>query len=245
MSSEILYVHEELVHNKRAARAVLPHVFQFIKPASVLDVGCGLGTWLSVCEELGVRDCLGIDGDYVDMKKLAIPLAQFRTFDLRKAFNLSKKFDLVISLEVAEHLPESSADDFVKSLVAHGDTILFSAAIPGQGGQNHINEQWPEYWQSKFNQHGFYFHDVIRPEIWADPAIDIWYRQNMFMVKREKPSSRFVLSAVHPELFNMHISIKDEYISSLTAGKHGVKASFLVFFNSLKVKLKSLLGMSS
>lgn len=241
MSAEVLYVHEETIHNKSAARIVLPFVFKMRQPRSVLDVGCGLGTWLSVCEELGVSDYLGVDGSYVDLKLLTIPQTNFKIFDLRKSFSLGRKFDLVICLEVAEHLPEQVADEFVNNLVTHGETILFSAAIPGQGGQNHINEQWPSYWEAKFNKHGFYFHDIVRSNFWDNKKVEIWYRQNMFMVTKQKPGSK-VLDVVHPDLFKMQMSIKDEYVSSLVAGRHGVMVSLRIFLNAVKTKLKSIFG---
>ena len=144
------YIHTEAIHNLSAPRVIVPIVLEMIKPNSILDVGCGIGTWLKVFEEYGVDDYLGIDGDYVDRSTLKISEKRFLPNDLRKRWSLNRKFDLVVSLEVAEHLPEEVADLFVSTLSAHGDTILFSAAIPGQGGQNHVNEQWPTYWQKKF-----------------------------------------------------------------------------------------------
>lgn len=244
MTLQVPYVHEEFIHNKRAAHLVLPYLFRSWKPNSVLDVGCGLGTWLTVCEELGIQDYLGVDGDYVNLTKLTIPQSKFKTLDLRNPFDLRRRFDLVLCLEVAEHLPEAAANSLVQSLVNHGKVILFSAAIPGQGGQNHINEQWPEYWQEKFAAYGYYFHDTIRPEFWNNPSVDLWYRQNVFFVKPEKPAVKPMLSIVHPELFASHISVREEYLSSLMAGRHGIKISFSIFLNSLKVKLKYLLGKS-
>ena len=134
--------------------------------SKVLDVGCGIGTWLKAFEECGVKDYLGLDGNHVNRSLLKIPAEKFRVQNLLESFRLNRKFDLVISLEVAEHLDEKISDQFVKGLVEHGETIVFSAAIPYQSGQNHVNEQWPAYWQQKFEKHGYYFHDVIRPKIW-------------------------------------------------------------------------------
>ena len=127
----------------RSAREIIPLVFELIRPRSVIDVGCGSGTWLAVCQEFGVEDILGVDGDYVDEKILTIPKSRFSPRDLRKPFQIGRRFDLVLSLEVAEHLPAESAGSFIDSLTAHGDVVLFSAAIPHQGGMRHLNEQWP------------------------------------------------------------------------------------------------------
>jgi hypothetical protein len=188
-------------------------------------------------------DYIGIDGDYVDHSMLKISPARFQSHELSKTFNLTRKFDLVISLEVAEHIDERSSDTFVESLIKHGDVLLFSAAIPGQGGQLHLNEQWPEYWQEKFARHGFYFHDVIRPEIWANDRVDFWYRQNMFLITKEKPepSALRLLSVVHPELYKLRLNNEKEYQQNLVDGKQGLRVSSAIFFNAIIFKLKSLL----
>ena len=128
----------------------------------------------------------GIDGEYINKNDLLIPENKFITFDLKKEINLDKKFDLVVSLEVAEHLPEKCAQSFVKSLTNLGDFILFSAAIPSQGGTNHINEQWPEYWINIFNKFNFKVFDCVRHKIWNNQKVDWWYSQNCFLyVKKE------------------------------------------------------------
>ena len=163
-----LYVHEEAVHNFAAPREVVPFVISLVAPNSVLDVGCGIGTWLKIFEECGVSDYLGVDGDYVNRSLLKISETKFVAKDLRRPWSLNRKFDLLICLEVAEHLPKECAQEFVKVLVSHGEVILFSAAIPNQGGQNHLNEQWPEYWQAIFANFGYHFHDVIRPLFWSN-----------------------------------------------------------------------------
>jgi SAM-dependent methyltransferase len=225
-----------------APREVVPMVMDLVKPNSVLDVGCGIGTWLKAFEEKGIDDCLGIDGDYVDRSLFRIPEEKFQTVDLRNGWALKRKFDLAISLEVAEHLPESSADLFVESLINHGTTILFSAAIPGQGGQNHLNEQWPEYWQEKFLKHGFYFHDTIRPLIWNNSKVDWWYKQNVFLVKREKPSSLPYqsLSVIHPEFFLKTWNDGNDLKRSIVTGRQGIALSSKIFFNALMYKLTSI-----
>lgn len=232
-----LYIHSEEVHNMNAPREVVPLVMNIFKPSSVLDVGCGTGTWLKAFEEAGVRDYLGVDSDYVKREALKIPTDLFHPFDLCKAWSLNRKFDLVISLEVAEHLPEDSADLFVTTLVNHGDTILFSAAIPGQGGQNHLNEQWPEYWQQKFAKHGFYFHDTIRPLIWNNEKVNWWYRQNIFIINRIRENAAQALSKVHPELFKIRMGNGSAYEISLLKG---IRLSAAILFNALKLKLKNL-----
>lgn len=131
--------------SKRSAEQIVPILLELIQPQSVIDVGCGTGTWLSVFCEHGIEDIWGVDGDYVQEEALEIPKDRFLSHDLTKPLALDRKFDLAISLEVAEHLPCDSAEAFVDSLTQLAPVILFSAAIPFQGGVGHVNEQWQEY----------------------------------------------------------------------------------------------------
>lgn len=179
---------------------------------SAVDIGCAVGSWLSVLQEAGASDIQGIDGDWVNKDFLEIPAECFRSFDLSKPFSLDRKYDLAMSLEVAEHLPASSAHDFVASLTALSDFVLFSAAIPYQGGTNHINEQWIEYWEDLFAGQGFVGIDVIRRKIWNDSGIPFWYKQNLVLfVKKERCAELNLdedvvaykpISLVHPEQYS-------------------------------------------
>jgi 2-polyprenyl-3-methyl-5-hydroxy-6-metoxy-1,4-benzoquinol methylase len=120
-----------------------------------------LAIWL----QHGAKDVLGVDGPYVDQSRLHIPTSQFLASDLAYPLKLERQFDLVQSLEVAEHLPEQASEQFVDSLVRHGRLVLFSAATPGQGGENHINEQPWEYWRAKFAARNFELFDFLRPRL--------------------------------------------------------------------------------
>jgi hypothetical protein len=170
-----------------SAQEVLPVIFDTIgTPNSVIDVGCGIGTWLSVCNDLGVKGTLGLDGQHVlSTGQLLIPDANFMPVDFERIdeINLNQKYEFLISLEVAEHLQEKSADKFIELLTSLSDIILFSAAIPGQTGINHFNEQYPEYWRKKFESHGLEFFD-IRSYFWDNSNVEWWYRQNMFLVAK-------------------------------------------------------------
>jgi len=235
------YIHTEEIHNTRAAEIILPIVFENFRPDSVLDIGCGLGTWLAVCQRLGIKDLAGIDGPGLSNALLAVNPDIITLKDLTRQFSLQRRFDLAICLEVAEHLPAESADVLVASITAHADTILFSAAIPGQGGQHHLNEQWPAYWQAKFEKHGYYFHDPIRPRIWDNQAIEWWYRQNIFIVvKGEKPLQQPNLSMIHPELHDLRVRNEIDYRASLSEGRQGVLTGMKILLNAIGYKLKTL-----
>lgn len=173
-----------------SAAAIVPVVFDIVGVTSVLDVGCGSCEWLRAWGELGVTDLAGVEGSSAAP---SIPTANISLVDLAtEPFDLGRRFDLVTSLEVAEHIPEFASGRFVDSLVAHADVVLFSAAVPGQGGWNHINEQWPGFWIDLFASRGFEILDVLRPRIWDDSRAAFYYRQNMLL---------FVDRSTHPEVF--------------------------------------------
>jgi hypothetical protein len=182
--------------------------------SSAADVGCGVGTWLSVLFERGVTDLRGFDGHWVDRGLLQIAADAFCESDFQKPIVSDRRFELAISLEVAEHLPESCADAFVESITRLADFVVFSAAIPGQGGVNHINEQWQSYWAEKFLAREFVAFDPIRSKIWSDQKISIPYRQNIILyVARSRISEVKLpicesasLSIVHPELYGLRNS---------------------------------------
>jgi len=200
--------------SRLSARVMVPLVLELVQARSVIDVGCGTGEWLSVFRENGVEDIWGIDGPYVDQNQLKIPAGRFIPADLEQPFRMERRFDLVVSLEVAEHLSWSSAEAFVGSLIELGSVILFSAAIPNQGGENHLNEQWPEYWTELFNSKGFVVVDALRRRVWNNEKVQWWYAQNtLIFVAQEQLRNYPLLSReyevydasalpiVHPKLF--------------------------------------------
>ena len=169
-----------------AAGRILDLVLPRLPPIrSAVDVGCGVGAWLSVLQEKGVADIVGVDGAWVDDKLLKIPVEKFQRADLSGPLNLERKFDLAICLEVAEHLPPDRAEGFVAELAEAADFVLFSAAIPFQGGYGHLNEQWQTYWVDLFARQGFTVRDWVRPRLWTDTSIPVWYRQNLLLFVAE------------------------------------------------------------
>jgi SAM-dependent methyltransferase len=160
---------------------IVPIVLQLLPVRTVVDVGCGDGSWLAVFQKLGVAEILGIDGDYVDRDLLQIPKENFQAFDLTKPFDLGRVFDLALSLEVAEHLPVESAPAFVESLIRLAPIVLFSAAIPSQGGTHHVNEQWQDEWAALFARHGYLPIDFVRQRVWENEAVEWWYAQNTLL----------------------------------------------------------------
>jgi SAM-dependent methyltransferase len=160
---------------------IVPIMMSLVAPKSVLDVGCGSGSWLAAFKEAGVEDILGIDAPWIALDTLQIPRDRFLSIDLEEPFDLKRRFDLVLALEVGEHLSPDSAETFIESLTRSGGIILFSAAIPFQGGTHHVNEQWPEYWVEKFRTRNYRVIDCLRKRIWNDPDVAWWYAQNTML----------------------------------------------------------------
>jgi SAM-dependent methyltransferase len=226
--------------NHISAQKVLHLLFERYKPSSVLDVGCGLGTWLAVARELGVEGIYGIEGQWLDQKQLRIEPEYVAVRDLELPFDLNRSFDLVISLEVAEHLSPAAARSFIASLIAHGDVILFSAAIPHQGGHNHINEQLPSYWADLFAEFDFIPLDFIRGRIWNDSEILLWIRQNILLFVRRETAAKnpafaeyianyAPLSIVHPDWFIERSKKLDQLFQEHSRIVHEYKKLMAIF----------------
>lgn len=201
------YKEMEAPSAKAAAARIVPIVNNILPDIkSVLDVGCGTGHFLKTFQDSGVEDILGVDGDYVPRDQLVIPQDKFSPADLdiTEPFDLNRAFDLTVCLEVAEHLPEVSGGPIVQSLIRHAPVVLFSAAIPGQGGDGHVNCQWQSYWADLFFKLGYGVIDIIRPMIWVDKSVAWWYRQNILMyASRERFPTALEpyheLDRIHPE----------------------------------------------
>lgn len=189
-----------------SARIYLAHLWEHYSPASVVDVGCGRGMWLKACGELGAKRLVGLDGPWNRQELMAEPATRFNVADLNQPFAVDGKFDLAISLEVAEHLLTSSAAGFVASLAAASDVVVFGAAYTGQGGTNHVNEQPGSYWAQLFATEGFKAYDLFRPVFWSDRRVPFWYRQNTFLYSRTRAFDGFevapgFMDCVHPEMY--------------------------------------------
>jgi len=202
----------------KASKPVLLPVLRAVKPASVLDVGCGTGTWLVAARHYGAKQITGVDGSEIAEDQLMIPKKDFIKTDLSKPLRLNRRYDLVISTEVGEHIPPAAAHTFVKNLTRHSDIVLFSAAIPYQAVTDlvhtnlHVNEQYPSYWAKLFAKEGFVPIDCVRGYLWDNKEIPMFYAQNIIIyVNRKQINSpvadrlraleKPILDIVHPRYY--------------------------------------------
>lgn len=198
----------------RSAARVVPDLVDLLRPRSVLDVGCGTGVWLRAFLDAGVERVLGIDGAHVPVGELRIPTSDFLATDLESIPTLDRQFDLAISLEVVEHLTASASDAVVALLARSAPAILFSGAVPGQGGRGHINEQWLDHWVGRFEAHDLEAVDVLRSRYWDDTEVGHFYAQNLVLFLRPghpaRSSARALGQAlpwrlVHPGTLAHHV----------------------------------------
>jgi SAM-dependent methyltransferase len=210
-----------LMQSLDSARIVLGYLFSFWKPASIVDVGCGRGTWLKAAHELGCERLTGLDGHWNSAEKMVLPNILFQPADLNLSLNLSgDRFDLAMSLEVAEHLTPHYSENFVETLTSAADAVLFSAAYTGQPGDDHINTRPHSFWAELFLNRGYVVFDIFRPKFWDDSTVRPWYRQNTFLyVRKSHPlfssltaenlaysESKNFLDCIHPWLYECALS---------------------------------------
>ena len=203
-----------------SAERVLEILWEHVQPQSVLDAGCATGIWLAACKMRGATTVCGIDGSWMPLEQLEIEASEFSEHDFGKSMpSETGNFDMALCIELAEHLSVSAGRELIDFLTAHTDLVLFSAAVPGQGGTGHINERVQSYWHELFSGRDFVCFDIIRPAIWEDGRVNVIYRQNMLLYARSgseayralatnaavssKISSSYELDRVHPDLFAM------------------------------------------
>ncbi len=191
------FYNSQLTQSGSSANYIVPIINSWFKPKTVVDVGCGVGAWLEVWKiQSNICEIKGLDARFIDKSLMRIDIEnEFIESDLNNELPKLKRFDLAMCLEVAEHLEEKRANTFVEDLTKLSDIIVFSAAIPGQEGTQHINEQFLKYWISKFSHHNYKCFDVLRPIIWDVDTVAWWFRQNIVVFVRDEASLEIDLNA--------------------------------------------------
>ena len=182
------FINEDKIALKAASK-IVPYILKNIEIKSVIDVGCGTGSWLYIFKRNGIVNILGLDS-HKNLSKLKISQEEFINQNLENEIISDKFYDLAISLEVAEHINPKQSINFISDLCRLSDIILFSAATPGQGGENHINEKNLDYWRVIFRENGYYPYDVIRNKFESEQDIAPWYRFNTLLYVNEQGKLR-------------------------------------------------------
>ncbi|MCV6591963.1 MAG: glycosyltransferase family 2 protein [Silicimonas sp.] len=174
---------KELEERVYSNRRLAGEIARQIGPGTAVDLGCGIGILMSELKETGI-DIRGVEGLWLDDEAMVLPPEHYIRADLEAPLVLDAQFDLAISIEVAEHLEPDRAAGFVADLCTLADAVVFSAAIPGQGGKGHKNEQWQSYWAALFVEQGYDVYDIFRPVFMRDPELMPWFRQNPLLYLR-------------------------------------------------------------
>lgn len=179
------------------ARAYAARLGEVFKPSSVIDFGCGRGTWLKAFGETGAQRLVGLDGAWNE-GSLVEPGAEYHAVDLASltpADVPDGPFDLAMSVEVAEHLPQERSSAFVECLCNAADAVLFGAAIPHQTGTQHVNLRPQSAWAREFDDLGYAAWDLFRPAVWGREDVPYWYQQNTFLYVRRNAGLEAHLAA--------------------------------------------------
>lgn len=199
---DIRYDYRNNLHSRRGPEVALPILLKDLQVDSLLDVGCGTGTWLRAAQDMGVGHVQGLDGVSLPQNELLVDKSLVQNCDFREKWRISRHYDVVICLEVAEHLEDRYAAPLIQNLTSHTDRVIFSAAIPWQTGEYHVNCQWPSYWQEHFNREGFVCRDTLRWRLWELSDVEPWYRQNLFLAERNEDEAGReprIPGVIHPD----------------------------------------------
>ena len=190
--------------SKSSAQVLVPILIDKYHPNSVVDFGCGSGAFIREFLLNKVNDVIGIEGDWILDLEFVRNEKWLQVSDLNYELELNRRVDLALCLEVAEHLDERNAHKLIRSLTLASDRIVFSAAIPGQPGTDHINLQYPEYWTDIFHMNGYSLEWDPRPSIWGKKEIAPWYKQNMLVYSKQLDINRSIIypnRMFHPTIF--------------------------------------------
>jgi SAM-dependent methyltransferase len=224
-------------HGLSSAELIISYLHNDLKirPQSVIDVGCGLGQWLHIFSSDYGCAIKGVDGPHVPEEKSFISEKDRVRCNLEDFVitRFVEHYDLVLCLEVAEHLNLSMADALVNKLSSLGDVLLFSAAIPGQTGENHLNEQPHKFWLDKFEERGFLILDPFRKTFWDDSRVNWWYAQNLFLICKPSVLSEEASKYKYEPRLYVHPRLLDVYRPASSSSDSSKNVSFYSMAMSL------------
>lgn len=218
-----------------SAQEIVPKLISRYSPMSVVDIGCGTGSFANEFLKLGIAEVIGYEGDWMKPLPTLLPKANYRYHDLRTPIESSKSYDMCLCLEVAEHICENSAANLISILTLMSSRVVFSAAIPKQGGNQHVNEQWPAYWSKLFAERGFFLEWDPRQSIWENDKIEGCYRQNLLIFAKNSANNLEEPKAlVHPVIWIDAMAVRKVPLSRKLIGK---LPNFIFVFRRFLLKL--------
>ncbi len=162
-----VYFERQNIAMRKSAQGIAASIIERLPTVRhAVDVGCGSGSIIEALRERGISS-IGLEYAEAALDLCRSKGLDVRKFDIESEEKVALSADLVLSTEVAEHIPEEHADAYVDLLTGLADTILMTAAVPGQGGTDHVNEQPNEYWIEKFMCRGF-SHDMAVSQSWRE-----------------------------------------------------------------------------
>lgn len=186
--NEDYYTHTVEGPAARSSATIAKSIVNEFNPESVIDVGCGTGALLEALRGNGCK-VFGLEYSEAGLEFCRARHLDVIKFDLEKdSLSDNRTFDVAVSMEVAEHLPEMIADRYIELLTQLSRNIIFTAAPPGQGGADHVNEQPPSYWIDKYQHHGFHYNEN-QSKKWRDSwkssgEVEGWYHNNLMIFQQ-------------------------------------------------------------
>ncbi|MFZ0847076.1 MAG: class I SAM-dependent methyltransferase [Pseudolabrys sp.] len=196
------YSHDDTLHSVRGAELALSALFLRGVPGRILDIGCGTRSWLAAARKLGVREVVGVDGISVADELLKLSRDGIMRHDLRMPLELDQTFDLYLP-GGGRKFGGGARQYSHRQHHASRRYVLVFGGVSRAGCTHHVNCQWPEYWQARFNKRGSTCSDDLRWKVWNESEIEPWYRQNMFVAVRDSAGAGHearIVKAIHPDM---------------------------------------------
>lgn len=231
----LFYSEDERVYEsaKRIYEVISPYL---PKINSVVDIGCGMAAFSKVFQESGVEKVTLIDHPNFKASNCLVKQEfQFIPCNLDKEIPENLSADLLICTEVLEHITKKRSLQVLDFITSCSDIIIFSAAIPRQGGLGHINEQRHEFWIKEFKKREFDYADLFKTKIINDESIFYWLRQNIFIFFKNQPANSPLKNA---KWLGENFEIVSDYILTKKYGfSELVKLLPKAFYHSIKKRL--------
>ncbi len=184
------YYKRHLVQYRDWENKVGKYLYDELKPNSVLDLGCGVGSYLEGFFDAGCRDLLGIELNFDKAKKYIVDNIFFFIVegDATIELNLNRKFDCIISFEVGEHIEPNGTEMFINNLTSYSNKyIILTVAPPGQRGTGHINLRDRDFWIKSIVIKGFlYRKDLVEKykKVWKKFNVEKYIINNLMVFKK-------------------------------------------------------------